>query len=93
MEQIEEALAHIRHYEQKYGVTLSEFEKKKLRALNSVQAHEDYTNWCFWNLMFARADYVRLFEIAKRAPQDKPITLDEIANEVHRHRQNKHVHS
>jgi hypothetical protein len=32
-----EALTHIRRYERKYGMALPEFERRKLRALNTVQ--------------------------------------------------------
>lgn len=53
-----EALARIHRYERKYGVALAEFERKKLRALNTVQAHEDYNDWFFWTQVLARAKHV-----------------------------------
>lgn len=51
-----EAVTHIRRFERKYGVSLSKFERKKLRALNTVQAHEDYTDWFFWTSVLERAE-------------------------------------
>ncbi len=50
-----EAMIHIRRYERKYGVSFAEYERKKLRALDSVQAHEDYNDWFFWTRVLARA--------------------------------------
>jgi hypothetical protein len=49
-----EALANIRRYERKYGVPFAEFERKKLRTLDTVQAHEDYNDWFFWVNVAAR---------------------------------------
>lgn len=51
-----EALTHIRRYERKYGLPLTPFERKKLRSLDSVQAHEDYNDWFFWTRVLERAD-------------------------------------
>jgi len=51
-----EALTHLRHFERKYGVSFTEFERKKLRALKTVQAHEDYNDWFFWTSVLERAD-------------------------------------
>ncbi len=51
-----EAATHIHRFERKYGVSLGEFERKKLRRLDTVQAHEDYTDWFFWTRVLERAD-------------------------------------
>jgi hypothetical protein len=50
-----EALSHIRRYERKYGVPFAEFERKKLRKLDTLQAHEDYNDWFFWTGVLERA--------------------------------------
>lgn len=51
-----EALAHIRRYERKYQLSLTEFEGKKLATLDTVQAHEDYNDWFFWTRVLERAE-------------------------------------
>lgn len=51
-----EALTHIRRYERKYRAPFAEFERKKLRALDTVQAHEDYNDWFFWTRVLERAE-------------------------------------
>jgi hypothetical protein len=51
-----EALTHLRRYERRYGVSLSEFERKKLAKLDTLQAHEDYNDWYFWAGVLERAD-------------------------------------
>lgn len=51
-----EAVAHIHRFERRYGVSLDEFERKKLRRLDTVRAHEDYTDWFFWTRVLERAD-------------------------------------
>ena len=51
-----EALTHIHRYERKYGASLPEFERKKLRTLKTVQAHEDYNDWFFWTSVLERAN-------------------------------------
>ena len=50
-----EALTNIRRYERKYDATLSQFERKKMRTLGTVQAHEDYNDWFFWTCVRERA--------------------------------------
>jgi hypothetical protein len=51
-----EALTQIHRYERKYGASLLEFERKKLRALKTVDAHEDYNDWFFWTTVLERAN-------------------------------------
>lgn len=51
-----EALTHIRRFERKYGVSFVEFERKKLSALKTVQAHEDYNDWFFWITVLDRVN-------------------------------------
>jgi hypothetical protein len=46
--EIEEASARVRHFEQQYGTSFSQFETTLLPALDSFQAHEDYNDWFFW---------------------------------------------
>jgi len=50
-----EALTHIRRYERKYGMALPEFERRKLRTLDTADAHEDYNDWFFWTSVLERA--------------------------------------
>ena len=54
-----EAMTHIRRYERRYGLTFAQFERKKLRTLNTLQAHEDYNDWFFWTTVFDRAEKAR----------------------------------
>jgi len=46
--EVEESKKYIRHYEEKYGVSLAQFELEQLPELNTLQAHEDYNDWFFW---------------------------------------------
>jgi hypothetical protein len=55
-----EATLHIRRYERRYGLTFAQFERKKLRTLNTLQAHEDYNDWFFWTTVFDRAEKARV---------------------------------
>ena len=49
-----EALTHIHRYERGYGVTFSEFERRKLPRLNTLRAHEDYNGGFFWTGVLER---------------------------------------
>jgi hypothetical protein len=51
-----EAIGHIHRFERKYDVSLSVFERKTLRTLDTIQAHEDYNDWFFWTRVLERAD-------------------------------------
>ncbi len=45
---IVEAEAHVRYFEEKYGVSFERFEEKLLADLDTYEAHEDYNIWFFW---------------------------------------------
>ncbi len=55
-----EALTHIHRYERQYGLTFAQFERKKLRGLKTIQAHEDYNDWFFWVTVLKRAETARV---------------------------------
>lgn len=46
--EIEESKKYIQHYEEKYGVSLAQFESEQLPELDTLQAHADYMDWFFW---------------------------------------------
>lgn len=43
-----EAERHIHRFEHKYSVTFEQFEGTLMAELDSLEAHEDYTDWFFW---------------------------------------------
>ena len=43
-----ESQKHILNFEKRYGVSLTLFEKDVLPTLDTLQAHEDYNDWFFW---------------------------------------------
>lgn len=43
-----EAKRQIRRFETRYGVSLARFESEILAQQDSVQAHEDYNDWFYW---------------------------------------------
>lgn len=45
---IAESEKQVSSFEEKYGVSLEQFEKR-LGDSDSVQAHEDYNDWFFWS--------------------------------------------
>ena len=51
-----EATTHIRRFERKYGVTFGEFERRKLKTLDTTKAHQDYDDWFFWTRVLERAN-------------------------------------
>ena len=51
-----EALARVRRYERKYHLSLAEFERKQLGALDTARAHEEYNDWFFWTRVLDRAE-------------------------------------
>lgn len=53
-----EASANVRRLEKKYGTTFNAFEKK-LGAMNTAQAHEDYNDWFFWLNVLERVENAR----------------------------------
>lgn len=50
--EIAESGEHIRHFENKYGIPLQQFEKQL--DTESPEAHEDYTDWFFWQEVLER---------------------------------------
>ena len=46
--EIEECERHIRGFETQYGVTFQEFESEILPKNDSLEVHEDYTDWFYW---------------------------------------------
>lgn len=53
-----EATANVRRMEKKYGMPFNAFEKK-LGAMNTAQAHEDYNDWFFWVNVLDRVENAR----------------------------------
>ena len=46
--EIAETRKEIRRFEARYGMSLTRFEAEKLAAADSLQAHEDYNDWFYW---------------------------------------------
>lgn len=38
----------LRRFERRYGMPLARFEAEQLPHLDTLQAHEDYTDWFYW---------------------------------------------
>lgn len=38
----------LRRFERRYGLRLARFEVEQLPHLDTLQAHEDYTDWFYW---------------------------------------------
>ena len=45
--EIAESEEHVRRFEEKYGVSLEQFEKN-LGDSETYQAHDDYNDWFYW---------------------------------------------
>ena len=43
-----ESEAAVERFESHYGMSLSRFETEMLPTLDTLQAHEDYNDWFFW---------------------------------------------
>jgi len=43
-----EAKKQVRRFETRYGLSLARFESEILANQDSVQAHEDYNDWFYW---------------------------------------------
>jgi len=39
---------HVRRFEERYGMPLQRFEAEQLAGLDTLQVHEDYNDWYFW---------------------------------------------
>lgn len=61
---IAESESHIRHFTEKYGVSLEQFEAKSLTDLDTHEAHEDYNDWFFWSEVLSKNQQL-LSEIQK----------------------------
>ncbi|MBI1879345.1 MAG: hypothetical protein HYR94_14200 [Chloroflexi bacterium] len=51
--EISESKKHIRRFETCYKAPFSRFEAEILPTLDSVQAHEDYNDWFYWESVLA----------------------------------------
>ncbi|CAN5671217.1 hypothetical protein BH10CHL1_BH10CHL1_50250 [soil metagenome] len=51
-----QATAHLQHFEERYGRSFDRFEAELLPTLDSLQAHEDYTDWFFWQSVRAEQE-------------------------------------
>lgn len=45
---IVESEAEVQHFESRYGMPFDQFETEALPMLDTLQAHEDYNDWFFW---------------------------------------------
>lgn len=61
---IAESEGHVRHFEEKYGVSFEQFEAKLLADLDTHEAHEDYNDWFFWTEVLSKNQQL-LSEIQK----------------------------
>jgi hypothetical protein len=46
--EIAEYEQHVRRFEERYGMSLQRFEAEQLAGLDTLQAHEDYNDWFYW---------------------------------------------
>ena len=46
--EITESKKQIQNFEERYGVSFAQFEKDMLPTLDTLQAHEEYNDWFFW---------------------------------------------
>lgn len=46
--EIDECETHVHHFEERYAMSLQQFEHELLPALDTLQAHEDYNDWFYW---------------------------------------------
>ncbi len=46
--EVAEAEAEIQRFESRYGMPFAQFETEALPVLDTLQAHEDYNDWFFW---------------------------------------------
>jgi hypothetical protein len=66
LNEMQEAEAQLRQLEVKYGVSLAEFEAQLLPGETSVEVHEDYNRWFFWQSVMDRQREIleRLCDVA-----------------------------
>lgn len=46
--EIAECRLQVRRFEKRYGMSFQRFEAELLPALDTLQAHEDYNDWFYW---------------------------------------------
>ncbi len=46
--EIAECKQQVRRFEERYGMSLQRFEAEQLAGLDTLQAHEDYNDWFYW---------------------------------------------
>ena len=46
--EIAECKQQLRRFEQRYGMPFQRFEAEQLPVLDTLQAHEDYNDWFYW---------------------------------------------
>jgi len=51
--EIAESKDHLQEFERRYGVVFVQFEDELLPSLDTLQAHEDYNDWFFWQHLLA----------------------------------------
>jgi hypothetical protein len=49
--ELTEAMKQVRRFETRYGLSLARFEAEILPNQDSVQVHEDYNDWFYWQAM------------------------------------------
>ena len=52
-DEVAEAATHVHHFETRYGISLARFEPEILPTLETLQVHEDYNDWFFWQSVLA----------------------------------------
>ena len=52
-DEIAECEAHIRGFEERYGVSFEQFENDVLSQSESLTVHEDYNDWFYWEQVLA----------------------------------------
>lgn len=56
--EIIESREQLKRFEARYGVSFDQFESEILSTLDTMQAHEDYTEWFFWENVFTEKQQV-----------------------------------
>jgi hypothetical protein len=62
-----EAEVEIQRFETRYGMTFAQFETNALSMLDSLEAHDDYNDWFFWQSVLTDRRAL-LAEIGKATP-------------------------
>ncbi len=56
--EIVESRKQIQNFEKRYGVSFAQSEKDVLPALDTLQAHEDYNDWFFWQNVLTENEHL-----------------------------------